>query len=224
MWQLIASDVAGTTIDERDHVYRVLRETVEDRGARITDEQFRQWMGTEKREAITNLLSLGGVTADTAFIDEAYESFRSDLLAAYREHPPIVFPQVRETIAALRSAGIRVALTTGFSRDVADAVLDAAGLLEGRDLDAVVPASEVSRGRPAPYMIQEAMARTGADDVRQVIAIGDTLADIEAARRAGVTAVAVRTGGTPEEDLVAAAPDHIIDDFSHLAALIGVSR
>lgn len=224
MWQLIASDVAGTTIDERDHVYRVLRETVEDRGAQITDEQFRQWMGTEKREAITNLLSLGGVTADTAFIDEAYESFRSDLLAAYREHPPIVFPQVRETIAALRSAGIRVALTTGFSRDVADAVLDAAGLLEGRDLDAVVPASEVSRGRPAPYMIQEAMARTGADDVRQVMAIGDTLADIEAARRAGVTAVAVRTGGTPEEDLVAAAPDHIIDDFSHLAELIGVSR
>ena len=56
MIELAIFDMAGTTIDDRDEVYRVLREATERHGARYSDEVFQQWMGTEKRWAIENLL------------------------------------------------------------------------------------------------------------------------------------------------------------------------
>ena len=46
-YQLAIFDMAGTTIDDRDEVYRVLREATEREGARYSDETFQQYMGTE---------------------------------------------------------------------------------------------------------------------------------------------------------------------------------
>ena len=61
MTELAVFDMAGTTIDERDEVYRVLREATEREGADYSDEVFQKWMGTEKHWAIENLLRLGGI-------------------------------------------------------------------------------------------------------------------------------------------------------------------
>ncbi|OHQ62336.1 hypothetical protein HMPREF2657_08930 [Corynebacterium sp. HMSC072B08] len=55
-YQLAIFDMTGTTIDDRDEVYRVLRE-----GARYSDETFQHYMGTEKFWAIDNLLREGGI-------------------------------------------------------------------------------------------------------------------------------------------------------------------
>ncbi|HIW96037.1 MAG TPA: haloacid dehalogenase, partial [Candidatus Corynebacterium gallistercoris] len=61
MLKLVICDMAGTTINDRDEVYRVLREATERAGARYSDAQFQEYMGTEKRWAIIKLLEIGGV-------------------------------------------------------------------------------------------------------------------------------------------------------------------
>lgn len=58
-----------------------------------------------------------------------------------------------------------------------------------------------------------------ADDV---VVIGDTPLDVRCARSISARAVAVLTGWHAREDLVAAAPDHLLDDLSDTAALLEI--
>lgn len=224
--RLAVLDMAGTTIDDRHEVYRVLRESVEREGARFDDATFQQWMGTEKRSAITNLLRLGGVEADEALIDGAFAWFLDELTRTYTETPPVPLPGVPEALAALRTAGVKVGLTTGFSRDIADLILGRMGWGVGSDLassvvDAVVTGDEVPEGRPAPFMIQRVMELTGVADPAEVVSAGDTAVDIESARRAGVLAIGVLTGKLDRADLERAGADVVAGSVADLPDLPG---
>lgn len=224
MIQLAAFDIAGTTVDDHGAVYVALRRAVEEAGAPVADADLQRWMGTDKIEAITALLRLGGVTPEPALVAERFDRFRALLAEAYRAEPPVALPGVVAAIDALRAAGVKVALTTGFSDDVVEPLLAALGWTVGPDgqLDAVVTTSDVPAGRPAPYMIHLAMQRTGATDVRQVLAAGDTVVDLEAARNAGAIAVGVLTGQTPREALEAADHDAVLASVADIPAFVGV--
>ncbi|MCX4792674.1 MULTISPECIES: HAD-IA family hydrolase [unclassified Streptomyces] len=97
---------------------------------------------------------------------------------------PHPLPGIPEALAALRSAGVRVALTTGFERQVTDPLLESLGWRIGDHLDAVVCASEVPAGRPEPHMIHRAMELTGVTDRTTVLVAGDTALDIRAGHAA----------------------------------------
>ena len=65
-------------------------------------------------------------------------------------------------------------------------------------VDALVTASEVAAGRPAPYLIFHAMEQLGIDDVARVVSVGDTVVDLLSAARAGVAGVGVTSGALDE--------------------------
>lgn len=114
------------------------------------------------------------------------------------------------------ATGFKVALTTGFTRDVADMVLDGVGwrvgpLEDGGMVDALVTADEVAAGRFAPYMIFRAMERAGVVDVRRVVVAGDTGADLVAGTRSGAGLVAgVLSGSGSRETLEASPHTHVL--------------
>lgn len=222
--QLAVFDMAGTTINDRDEVYRVLRAVVEREGAQFTDEQFQQWMGTEKRWAITNLLALGGVEADEARIDAVFANFLAELSDSYTAQPPEPIAGVVDALAALRARGVKVGLTTGFSREIAELILTAMDWQIGEDLasttiDVLVCADEVPAGRPAPDMIQQVMARLGVSDPAAVISSGDTEVDVRSAQAAGVRSVGVLTGHLSREQFAALDADYIFDSAADVATL-----
>ena len=218
--ELVALDIAGTTVDEGGTVYRVLADTVRALGAHPAPEQIEQWMGASKREAIGALLTASGMPADDATVDAGFADFRARLTDAYRTNPPTPFPGVADLFSQLRSAGIKVALTTGFDRQVTDAVLESVGW-DDRVVDAVVCSDDVSIGRPAPYLIFRAMERTGVIDVRRVLAAGDTVRDVESGRNAGAAIVlAVTSGEVPAKTLAAAGPTQVIDSVLGIPAVL----
>lgn len=216
MIQLAVFDMAGTTIDDRDEVYRVLREATEREGARYTDEQFQQWMGTEKKWAIENLLRIGGVEVTEELHEKAWEWFRRELRRTYTENPPKPLPGVEQALATLRGRGVKVALTTGFSREIADLILAAMGWEQGKTFDASSCGDEVPAGRPEPHMIRKVMADLGVDDPATVISSGDTEADVISAQRAGVTSVGVLTGHLTREDFEKLNADLVLDSVADL--------
>lgn len=224
MIQLAAFDIAGTTVDDHGAVYIALRRAVEEVGAPVADGDLQRWMGTDKVEAITALLHIGGVKPEGALVRERFDRFRALLADAYSADPPSPLPGIVDAIARLRSAGVKVALTTGFSADVVDPLLAALGWSVGQEgtLDAVVTTSDVPAGRPAPYLIHLAMQRTGATDVRRVLAAGDTVVDLEAARNAGCIAVGVLTGQTPRSALAATDHDAILDSVAEVPEYVGI--
>ncbi len=222
MIKLVACDMAGTTIDEHGDVYVALARCVEETGVTTTPEAVQEWMGADKVEAITALIEAGGGAATPEVVAAAFKRFKALLVEFYDANPPVALEGVEDAFRELRRQGIKVALTTGFSRDVAEPLLKRLGWSADDDtlLDAVVCSDEVAAGRPAPHMIHRAMELTGVQDVRAVMAAGDTVNDLAAANNAGVTAVGVLTGKLGREDLAAHPHHHILDGVKDIPALL----
>lgn len=219
MFKLAVFDMAGTTINDRDEVYRVLREAPEREGAQFTDEQFQQFMGTEKHWAIGKLLELGGVEPTTEVHERAWQWFRAELARTYTEQAPTPLPGIENMLATLREQGIKVGLTTGFAREIVDIILGAMGWDNGV-VDVVVAGDEVELGRPEPFLIQKVMEESGVTDPAEVISAGDTEADVVSAQRAGVTSVGVLTGHLSTEQFTKLNADHILDSAADIVGII----
>lgn len=212
---LAVLDIAGTTVDEGGTVYRVLADVVAGHRTPATDAEIRHWMGADKREA------LAALTGDPGAVEQLHAAFVTRLQAAYTAVPPTPLPGVPEAFAALRRSGVRVVLTTGFDRQVTDPLLAALGWTVGGVLDGVVCADEVRAGRPKPFMIQEAMRRTGVADAARVAVAGDTVLDLRAGRAAGAgLVIGVLTGAQTREELSAGHPTHILAGVEKIPALL----
>lgn len=222
MIELVVLDMAGTTVDEHGDVYRALESAVTATGATVLAEDLQTWMGADKTEAIAALLELGGVSPTDQVVAAQFDHFRALLAAAYQENPPVALPGVEEALRQLKGNGIKVALTTGFSRDVADPILKTLGwkVGEGELLDAVVTSDEVAAGRPAPYMIQRVMELTAVHNVRNVVAGGDTVVDLQAGHNAGVLPLGVLTGALGREQLEAHPHEWVLGGVKDLPGVI----
>ncbi|MET3366979.1 phosphonatase-like hydrolase [Arthrobacter sp. M2012083] len=222
MIKLVACDMAGTTIDEHGDVYVALARCVEETGVTTTAGAVQEWMGADKVEAITALIEAGGGVATQEVVAASFKRFKELLVEFYDANPPVALEGVEDAFRELRRQGIKVALTTGFSRDVAEPLLERLGWSVDDDnlLDAVVCSDEVAAGRPAPHMIHRAMELTGVQDVRAVIAAGDTVNDLAAANNAGVTAVGVLTGKLDRDALAAHPHHHILEGVKDIPALL----
>lgn len=215
MIELVALDIAGTTVEEHGVVYEVLHEVVTAAGATVGPADIQPWMGTDKREAIAALV---GSSDD---VEALYQQFAAQLGERYAQHPPTPLPGIPEALNALRDQGILVALTTGFGRDIALPLLASVGWEVGAAIDALVCADEVAAGRPAPYLIFRAMERTGVRQVDRVLVAGDTAADLEAGTNAGVAAVVgVGTGGFTLAELAKSPHTHLVASVAEIPDLI----
>jgi phosphoglycolate phosphatase len=226
MIDLVALDMAGTTIDDRGSVYVALRRAVEETGATVADDDLQLWMGTDKTQAIAALLRLGGGDSTPELAAAGFARFRVILAELYAADPPVALPGVADALTQLRERGVSIALTTGFDDDVAYPLLESLGwgVGSGALLDAVVTTSDVPSGRPAPYLIHRAMERTGVVDVRRVLAAGDTVVDLQAARNAGVIAVGVTSGALDRASLEAQPHDHVLDSVAEIPSLPEAQR
>jgi phosphoglycolate phosphatase len=223
MIDLVALDMAGTTIDDHGSVYVALTKSVEETGATVAEPDLQRWMGADKVTAIRALMTLGGEEPTEARVTAAFERFRQILAAYYLDNPPVALPGVEDALVELASRGILISLTTWFSADVAVPLLESLGWTTGPGsdhlLDAVVTTSDVKAGRPAPYLIQHAMELTGVQDVRRVLAAGDTVVDLLAAHNAGVIGVGVLTGALSRAQLAEHPHDHILQSVAALPGL-----
>lgn len=86
MIALAAFDIAGTTVDEQNAVYRVLAAVVADHGTPARDTDIRRWMGADKREA------LAALTGDPAAVEDLHAQFVTRLHHAYATTRPTPCP------------------------------------------------------------------------------------------------------------------------------------
>jgi phosphonatase-like hydrolase len=220
--ELVVLDMAGTTVDEGQQVYRVLAETAIAHGASPSEADIARWHGSAKHEALRALLTpSGGTPPSEDVLGKVVADFRARLIAAYAEHPPRPLPGVPQALADLRAAGIRIALTTGFDREIVDSLLAALGWDGDAVADAVVCGSDVAAGRPAPYMIFRAMEQVGVTDVARVLVAGDTPRDLQSGTNAGAGAVVGVLSGASDADELGGYPHtHLLASVADLPALL----
>jgi phosphonatase-like hydrolase len=182
----------------------------------VSAEQINAVRGASKREAIATLIE-PRYGRDAARVEVVYASFKNHLQRVFtREAEPVA--GALETFAWLRQHNIKLALNTGFDRDITEILLDA---LRWRQVaDAVICGDDVPQGRPAPFMIFRAMEATGTTNVRQVLNVGDTVSDLQAAQNAGVAvSVGVLSGAHTRAQLAREASSYLIDSIGKLVSL-----
>src|SRR5262249_31581128 len=141
-------------------------------------------LGLPKPEAIRRLVGSSPLGDRVAAI---HADFAERMRRYYATDPEVrEVPGAAATFARLRPAGIRGGLDTGFSRDIAQVILDRLGWGGAHPvIDASVTSDEVPRGRPHPDMIHQLMRLCGVSDPARVAKVGDTTADLAQGHSAG---------------------------------------
>jgi phosphoglycolate phosphatase-like HAD superfamily hydrolase len=126
--------------------------------------------------------------------------------------PPLrPFPRARELVERMRDDGLKRVVATSAQGDELRALLGAAGVADLIDEEAT--SSDAKSSKPDPDIVEAAIDRAGLP-AADLIMIGDTPYDVEAARRAGVATIAVRSGGWGDRDLEGAVA--VYDDVADL--------
>jgi len=218
--KLFVFDMAGTTVNEGNVVYKTLRSAVNHLGCDFSlDTVLEVAAGKEKFQAIGDLLA-GVYPVETDHLKRskvAYQYFLDHLKEAYQQMEVTPCAGAYEVFNRLREQAVNIALNTGYNRTTTRLLLEKLGWREGREFDLLVTADDVARGRPAPDMILRAMERTGLADARQVAKIGDSIIDIKEGKAAGCgLTLGVTTGAHTTAQLQSAEPDFVIDSLSEI--------
>jgi phosphonatase-like hydrolase len=182
-------------------------------------------MGYHKPLAIQMMLEKFEPDADkinSDFIGEIHHRFQKEMIKYYEAIPILsALPFAEVIFAKLHAENVKVGLNTGFSRAIADTIMDRLGWMKNGMADFLVASNEVPAGRPHPYMIEKMMKKAGIKDTRKVVKVGDTEVDVMEGKNAGcLLSIAVTTGAFTREALIPYAPDHIIDSLSELDAIL----
>lgn len=209
---LVIFDLAGTTVEDRGQVPAAFTAALAAHGIVATADQVTRVRGASKREAIRAFV------ATDAEASMVYAAFQLQLAARFEADPVTPIAGAAGCFRALRDAGARVALTTGFDRDIT-ALLVAA--LSWQDAaDTIVCGDDVEKGRPAPDLIRRAMAEAGVTDATTVATVGDTTLDLEAGAAAGVGwNIGVLSGAHGRDALARSPHTHIIRSVADLRPL-----
>jgi len=220
--RMVVFDMAGTTVNENNVVYKTLRIAINEAGFDFTlDQVLEQGAGKEKKQAIRAILTAFADIQDEELTDKIYDNFFKKLTEAYNREEILPQNNAGELFAELKKRGILSILNTGYDRVTAESIVNKLGWKVGEDFDGLVTATDVSRNRPEPDMILFAMKQFDITDASQVVKVGDSGIDIEEGRNAGCgLSIGITTGAHTAEQLQAAHPDNIIDDLMELLPLI----
>ena len=114
----------------------------------------------------------------------------------------IVFDRVPQALEQLRSRGLKVACVTNKPKEFTGPLLARMDLT--RYFDAIVAGDEVAEKKPHPALLLEACRRIRLRPA-EVMLIGDSVNDAQAARAAGCGCVLVETGYNEGDDVAALA-------------------
>jgi len=108
------------------------------------------------------------------------------------------FPGAAELVAALKRSGLKLAVASSAEKEELEPLLERAGAADL--IDHKASSDDAGRSKPDPDIVPAARRRLGMP-ASDVVMIGDTRYDMEAAARAGIAAIAFRGGGSDDEAL-----------------------
>jgi phosphonatase-like hydrolase len=215
--ELVVFDMAGTTVRDPGAVNACFRAALAAEDIVAAPADVDAVMGLPKLEAFRRLVAASAAPERyRPRLAALHADFVTRMRHYYATDPGVAeMPGAGAAFRRLRQRGIKVALNTGFSRDIAAVLLERLGWQQA--VDAVVCSDEVPRGRPHPDMILHLMAQLDIRDPRRVAKVGDTPVDLEEGTGAGCSLVIGVTNGTHTRAQLQPYPHtHLIDSLDEL--------
>lgn len=204
--EAVIFDWAGTTVDYGCFApVMTFVELFKSYGISATLEETRKPMGMLKWDHIKTMLEMPTIKAqweanyhrpvEHSDIDEMHATFTKNLMGILHQHCDIK-PYTNEAIEELRTMGIKIGSTTGYTDEMMSIVTKEAEKNGYRPDYWVTPNSVQNFGRPYPYMMFRNMEALQVHDVHAVVKVGDTISDIKEALAAGAIAVGILEGSS----------------------------
>jgi HAD superfamily hydrolase (TIGR01509 family) len=200
-------DVDGTLVDSNDAHTRAWVEAMREQGYDVPYEKVRQLVGMGGDNLLPSALGLSKDSPDGHAIDQRQRQiFKESYLPAVR-----AFPGTRALLQRMLGDGLKLVIATSARPDELDPLLDRAGVADL--VQARTSSADADQSKPSPDIVKAALQSSGYSP-DQVVMIGDSPYDVQAAGRAGVRVIALRCGGFPDRDLAGAMA--IFDDVADL--------
>ena len=158
---------------------------------------------------------------------ELFDAEKAELLLeAYRAHHEehhdaliAEFPGVDEALSRLRAAGVRIVVVTSKRRRSVEMALEK---FPGLDLvvDRFVTVEDTEEHKPHPEPLLKGLELMGDIPKDQAVYVGDSPFDVQAAKAAGLTSVAVSWGAFSEDTLREAEPDYLVTDIDSVVNVL----
>jgi HAD superfamily hydrolase (TIGR01509 family) len=207
-------DIDGTLVDSNYlHVHAWCRAFAE-AGIAVESWRIHRGIGMDGTRLVK---SLAGEADETA--RERASELHSQY---YSELSPLLtlLPGARDLLDSVASRGMQVVLATSAPEDELKTLRS---LLDCEDvLSAVTSSEDVDTAKPEPDIVAVALDRAGVPASRAVF-VGDSVWDAQAAARAGVISVGVRSGGVSAHELQDAGAAMVFDDPCDLRGHIDAS-
>jgi HAD superfamily hydrolase (TIGR01509 family) len=199
--EAVLFDLDGLTVDSEPLHNESIRRALADEGRPFDEASVAPYLGRPARDSSAHFAHLYGLD-----LDDFHERREAYYLALVVDRLPFR-PRLREAVALVRGAGLRLAVVTSGVRDYAEAALGhlrAAGI----DFEVVVTRDDVTHAKPHPEPYLTAARRLGVAPVACAV-LEDAPSGVESAHRAGMTVVAVPNDHTahmafPGADAIAA--------------------
>ncbi len=217
--RMLIFDMAGTVINEEGIVYKTLYNTMMDYRLDVNKEDMYKWHGRNKYEVLTEYLkkdnSLKLHESFTILEEGLHDSFDYNLKERYFSSSnsiKLMDEKIPELFNKIRERNIKIALNTGYGKDIQEAIIKKLNMTEF--VDDYISSEEVKYGRPYPYMIYRLMEEHGIDMPTKVVKFGDTQNDIMEGKNAGCWSVGVLSGSDGADRLIGA--DAIINSVMNI--------
>jgi pyrophosphatase PpaX len=198
-------DFDGTLVDTTEMIHQSMRHAASSVLGR--DDIPRETLLANVGQPLPRQMEL--IDAEKAeFLLEAYRSHHEE------HHDALIgeFPGVEEALSRLRSAGIKVAVVTSKRRlSVEMALKNFPGLRNV--VDRFVTLEDTTQHKPHPEPLLRGLELLGGKAKERAAYVGDSPFDVQAAKAAGLTSVAVSWGAFSEDRLREAEPDHLVPDI-----------
>ena len=214
MVKAVLFDVDGTLVDSNDaHAHAWVR-AFADRGIHVAFDEVRRAIGMGGDKLMPHVSGI----SEASEIGRAIAHRRAEIFK--HEFLPTVQPLrgARELVAEVKARGLTAVAASSAKKDELEPLLKIAGA--EWLMDAATSSDDADASKPEPDIIHAALQQAGVNP-EEAVMIGDTPYDIEAARRAGVRVIALRSGGWNDQDLRGAIA--IYNDPSDLLAQLDES-
>ncbi len=190
----IILDVDGTLVDSNDAHARAWVEALAEQGVEVPFEKVRRAIGMGGDKLLPHVARIDAESAQGKKIGKRRgEIFEKHYLAALAPTPG-----AKELLHHLHARGLRLVVASSAKKDELDPLLRICGadkLIEDK-----TSSDDADCSKPDPDVVHAALDGLGLG-ASEVVMLGDTPYDVEAARRAGVATIAFRCGGWKDVDL-----------------------
>lgn len=210
MKKLILYDLDGTLADTRRDIIQGVRYALQTlNGPELTDDEIKDCVGTGLHALIKQVFR----TEDEALADKGAKLYREHYKKHMLDHTEL-YPGAREFLEKFKDR--KQAVITNKPNPFSSQILAALGV--AHYFIAILAGDNGLPFKPDPAAIHHLMDAVDAAE-EEVLFVGDSPIDIQAARNAGVEVVTLSHGFASEAVLREAKPDHIVRDFQELTKL-----